>query len=84
MSNPVVATIRSVVQAVVALGVVAIGNLTLMYLDLTINVAALTETVSLFEIGLLVWAFNKAGEQWPWINQILSLGQAKAPAEYSS
>ena len=42
MSNPIVAAIRSVVQALVSLAVVAVANVVLLQLDLQLDVPALT------------------------------------------
>ena len=82
MSHPVVAAIRSVVQAIVSLGVVAVANVTLFYLNVQLEVPAITESLSLFAFGLLVWLFNVAGDRWPVINTILSLGQSTVTPTY--
>ena len=83
MSNPIVAAIRSVIQAVVAIGVVAVANYVLAELGVVIDAEAITETLSVFAFGLLVWGFNVLGAQWPIVNTVLSLGFGAAPANYT-
>ncbi len=82
MSNPIVAAIRSVVQALVSLAIVAIGNVVLTELGVEIDVVAITETVSLAVFAGLVWAFNALGVQFPIVNTILSLGFSADAASY--
>ncbi len=82
MSNPIVAAIRSVIQAVVAIAVVALGNFLLTELGVTIEVEAITETISVAAFGLLVWAFNAIGAQFPIVNTVLSLGFSADAASY--
>ena len=82
MSNPFIAAVRSVIQAVVALGVVAVGNVLLVYLGVTIDVEALTELASLGAFGFLVYVFNALGARYPIINTILSLGFGAGAANY--
>ena len=82
MSNPIVAAVRSVIQALVALAVVAVGNYVLVELGVTIDAEAITETISLFAFGLLVWGFNVLGAQFPIVNTVLSLGFGSGPATY--
>ena len=82
--NPIVAAVRSVVQAIVSLGVVALGNVLLSSLGVSIEVEAITQTVSLAAFGGLVWAFNALGAKYPVINKVLSLGMATGAAEYAT
>ncbi len=82
MSNPIVAAVRSVVQALVSLVVVALGNYVLVTLGVDIDVVAITESVSLFAFGLLVWGFNVVGAQFPIVNTVLSLGLSTDAASY--
>ncbi len=82
MSNSIVAAIRSVIQAVVAIAVVAVGNFLLTELGVTIEVEAITETVSVAAFGLLVWAFNAVGAKFPIVNTVLSLGFSADAASY--
>jgi len=82
MSNPFIAAVRSVIQAVVALGVVAVGNFLLVYLNVTIDIEALTELASLGLFGFLVFAFNALSTRYPIINTILSLGFGAGAASY--
>ena len=74
MSNPLVAAIRSMVQAVASLAVVAGANVALTYLGVELDTVALTESLSLGAFGALVWAFNALGTRFPVINTVLSLG----------
>ncbi len=81
MSNPIVAAIRSGIQAGVAIAVVAIGNVVLTYLGVTIDVEGISETLSVATFTGLVWLFNVAGARFPIINTVLSLGfGATAPS----
>ena len=81
MSNPIVAAVRSMIQAGVAIAVVAVGNVVLTYLGVEIDAKAITETLSVAAFGALVWLFNAAGARFPIINTILSLGfGASAPS----
>ena len=82
MSNPIVAAVRSVIQAVVAIAVVAIGNYLLAELGVVFEVEAITEAISVAAFGLLVWAFNALGAQFPIVNTVLSLGFGSGPATY--
>ena len=82
MSNPIVAAVRSVIQAVVAIAVVAIGNYLLAELGVVFEVEAITEAISVAAFGLLVWAFNALGAQFPIVNTVLSLGFASSAATY--
>lgn len=84
MPNSIVAAIRSVIQAVVSLAIVAIGNYVLIELGVTIDVVAITETISVFVFGLLVWAFNAFGNQFPVVNTVLSLGFGSGAATYEA
>ena len=74
MSNPFVAAVRSVIQALASLVVVAVANVVLSYLGVELDVAALSETLSLAAFGALVWLFNAAGAKFPIVNTVLSLG----------
>ena len=82
MSNPIVAAVRTVIQALVALVVVAVANYVLVELGVTIDAEAITETISLFAFGLIVWAFNALGAQFPIVNTVLSLGLSTTPAAF--
>ena len=82
MSNPIVAAVRTVIQALVSLVIVAVGNYLLVELGVTIDVVAITETISLGVFGLLVWAFNALGAQFPIVNTVLSLGLSTTPAAF--
>ena len=84
MPNSIVAAIRSVIQAVVAIGVVAVGNFLLAELGVQIEVEAITEALSVAAFGLLVWAFNALGAQFPVINTVLSLGFGAGAATYEA
>ena len=83
MSNPIVAAVRSVIQALVALVVVAVANYVLVELGVVIDAEAITQTISVFVFGLLVWGFNALGAQYPIVNTVLSLGFGAAPANYT-
>ena len=82
--NPIVAAVRSVVQAVVALGVVAVANILAVQLGVEIDVAGITEAISLGVFGLLVWLFNWIGTTFPVVNTVLSLGLANGGASYEA
>ena len=83
MSNPIVAAIRSVIQALVAIVVVAVGNYVLAELGVVIDVEAITGTISVAVFGGLVWLFNWLGAQYPIVNTVLSFGFGAAPANYT-
>ncbi len=82
MSNPIVAAIRSMVQAIVAIGVVAVGNFVATELGVVIEVEAITQAISVAVFTGLVWAFNALGAQFPIVNTVLSLGFSADAASY--
>ncbi len=82
MSNPFIAAVRSMIQALAALVVVAVANVAMSYLGVELDVAALSETLSLAAFGGLVWLFNAAGTRWPIVNTVLSLGFGTSPPAY--
>ena len=82
MSNSIVAAVRSVIQAVVAIVVVAFANFVATELGVVIDEAAITETISVFAFGVLVWAFNALGAQFPIVNTVLSFGLSADAASY--
>lgn len=84
MPNSIVAAVRSVIQALVSLVIVAIGNYVLIELGVTIDVVAITEAISVFVFGLLVWAFNALGARFPIVNAVLSLGFGSGAATYET
>lgn len=84
MPNSIVAAVRSVIQALVSLAIVAVGNYLLVELGVTIDVVAITEAISVFVFGLLVWAFNALGAQFPIVNTVLSLGFGSGAATYEA
>lgn len=82
MSNPVVAAVRSVIQALVSIAVVALANYVLVELNLTIDAEAITQTLSVAVFGFLVFGFNALGARFPIVNTVLSLGFGAAPPSY--
>ncbi|KKM73994.1 hypothetical protein LCGC14_1404830 [marine sediment metagenome] len=82
--NPIVAAVRSVVQAIIALAVVAVANFVLTNLGVVIDEVAITEALSVFAFGLLVWLFNWIGTTFPIVNTVLSLGLSTGGASYEA
>ena len=82
MSNPIVAAIRSVVQALVAIVVVALANYLATELGVVIEAEAVTQTISVAVFGALVWAFNAVGARFPIVNTFLSVGFSADAASY--
>jgi hypothetical protein len=51
-------------------------------LGLTINVETITNAVTLFLIGLVVFIVNTFGPKFAWINKIVSLGLSRTGPAY--
>ena len=82
--NPLVAAVRTVVQALVSIAVIAVGNYTLTTLGVELDVEAIAQYVSVGALGLLVLGFNWLGAQFPIVNTVLSLGLSTGSAAYEA
>lgn len=80
------AVVRTIVQGVIGMFLasnvgVAIVNW-VENLGLTINVETITNAVTLFLIGLVVFIVNTFGPKFAWINKIVSLGLSRTGPAY--
>ena len=82
--NPIVAAVRSVIQALVALIVVAVANYLAVELGVVIEAEAITQTISVAVFGIVVLGVNWLGAQFPFVNTLFSLGLSTTPATFEA
>ena len=82
--NPIVAAVRSVIQALVALVVVAVANYLAVELGVVIDAEAITQTISVAVFGFVVLGVNWLGAQFPFVNTLFSLGLSTTPASFEA
>ena len=82
--NPIVAAVRSVIQALVALVVVAVANYLATELGVVIETEAITQTISVAVFGFVVLGVNWLGAQFPFVNTLFSLGLSTTPATFEA
>ena len=82
--NPIVATVRSVIQALVAIVVVAVANYLAIELGVVIETEAITQTISVAVFGIVVLGVNWLGAQFPFVNTLFSLGLSTTPATFEA
>ncbi len=82
--NPIVAAVRSVVQALVAIVVVAVANYLAVELGVVIEAEAITQTISVAVFGVVVLGVNWLGAQFPLVNTLFSLGLSTDAASYEA
>lgn len=75
--DALIATLRTVVQGVIAGLAIWLGR--------TLGIEIPEDwvlTTTLLVLGLVVFLLNEAGQRWPWINRLLSLGLSPTPPAY--
>ena len=82
--NPIVAAVRSVIQALVALVVVAVANYLATELGVVIEAEAITQTISVAVFGVVVLGVNWLGATFPVVNSLFSLGLSTTPATFEA
>lgn len=78
MRQALIAAIRTGIQAVIA---ALVAWLVGQGIDVP---AEWAEATILLLLGIVVFLLNKAGEKWPWINQLLSLGLSPSTPTYEA
>jgi hypothetical protein len=80
------AVVRTIVQGVIGMVLSSAFGVRIVELitsfGLAINVEVLTNAVTLFLIGAIVWLVNTFGPKFAWINKLVSLGLSRTGPAY--
>jgi hypothetical protein len=80
------AVVRTIVQGVIGMFLASNVGVAIVSwvenLGLTINVETITNAITLFLIGLVVFIVNTFGPKFAWINKIVSLGLSRTGPAY--
>lgn len=80
------AVVRTIVQGVIGMLLSsAFGQNIVNAIEgfgLTLNVEVLTNAVTIFLIGVIVWLVNTFGPKFAWINKVVSLGLSRTGPAY--
>ena len=82
--NSMIAAVRSVIQALVAIVVVAVANYLAVELGVVIETEAITQAISVGVFGLVVLGVNWLGGQFPLVNTLVSLGLNTSTPSYEA
>ncbi len=82
--NSMIAAVRSVIQALVAIVVVAVANYLAVELGVVIETEAITQAISVGVFGAVVLGVNWLGGQVPFVNTLVSLGLNTSTPSYEA